>query len=340
MTTDPTMRRYRRLLYAYPRWHRQAHGPDMLTTLLDAEPLDRRGRAQLVLDGVRCRFRVPGVAAVLLAAVASLVAAGLTAAAAGYLAWQATARPVPTVRQAAALAAPVLPPHARYRYHRTDGPVDVSADPVDRLVTPIVGDPELDEGGVQLDSRSLRSDALTPRSLPLGVQLRDIHRALRGNGWRITYQDRWEVRAERGGTRIEVWPQGVYRHRYEIHVEVRSVPPPAAYPCALAGAVLGLCAGWLVAAAAIARSRRRRGPAHAAAAVLGVLGAGLSAPGAALTLVLVWVDPDQPPWLPYDFALVRPSAALGALVLVVCLGLTLARGRRTPVPDPPAPVLS
>src|SRR5690606_20586851 len=70
------MRRYRRLLLAYPRWHRRLHGPDQLTALLDLWAGGRRrptGRDDLglVLDGLRCRLRVRGAAAVILASMVS-----------------------------------------------------------------------------------------------------------------------------------------------------------------------------------------------------------------------------------------------------------------------------
>ena len=57
-------RSYRRLLLAYPGWHRRERGLEMLTTMLDAaEPGRRRPAVADVLDilwgGLRCRFRPP-----------------------------------------------------------------------------------------------------------------------------------------------------------------------------------------------------------------------------------------------------------------------------------------
>jgi hypothetical protein len=57
-------RRYRRLLWAYPRRYRRYRGTEMLTTLLDsARPGQRRPTVGAALDilvgGVRCRLRPP-----------------------------------------------------------------------------------------------------------------------------------------------------------------------------------------------------------------------------------------------------------------------------------------
>lgn len=97
--------RYRRLLWAYPNWYRQEHGPEMLSTLLDGS--GRRpswGDALGVLGrGLRCRFLPPaGPHHVYLAAIAVvfLAFAGSAVAAVAYTAPAAT----PSEEEAVAVA--------------------------------------------------------------------------------------------------------------------------------------------------------------------------------------------------------------------------------------------
>ena len=65
MNTDPACRRrYRRLLWAYPRWYRRERGREILTTLLDAAAPDRRwpsarDAADLLRGGLRRRVGPP-----------------------------------------------------------------------------------------------------------------------------------------------------------------------------------------------------------------------------------------------------------------------------------------
>ncbi|MEU7902140.1 hypothetical protein [Actinoplanes sp. NPDC049118] len=80
---------YRRLLLAYPGYYRRQHGVEILTTLMETSEPERRrpSRAEmtdLLLGGLRQRFRLPGERpAVLLAAVLAVLALGGFGAAAG-----------------------------------------------------------------------------------------------------------------------------------------------------------------------------------------------------------------------------------------------------------------
>ncbi|GAA1819931.1 hypothetical protein GCM10009682_45540 [Luedemannella flava] len=62
--TEALHRRYGRLLWAYPAWHRRELGPGLLTTMLDAAA-PGQGRptgadvVDLVLGGLRCRLGLP-----------------------------------------------------------------------------------------------------------------------------------------------------------------------------------------------------------------------------------------------------------------------------------------
>ena len=57
--TTRTERRYRRLLWAYPRSYRDHRGAEILTTLLEMAEDGRKPGVHLVLAGLRQRFRLP-----------------------------------------------------------------------------------------------------------------------------------------------------------------------------------------------------------------------------------------------------------------------------------------
>ena len=98
-------RRYRRLLWAYPRSYRDHRGTEILTTLLEMAEDGRRPGIHLVLSGLWQRFRLPARRP--LAAVAALLAAvvlgGFGAAAGTWIAWRTAA--VPSDREMRALDA-------------------------------------------------------------------------------------------------------------------------------------------------------------------------------------------------------------------------------------------
>lgn len=104
----PDERRYRRLLWAYPRGYRRRHGAEIVTTLLDmAEAGHGRPTVgqtlHLVACGVRQRFRVPRrVITVITALLSAAALGGLGAVTGNWLAWQAAA-PVPSAAEMSAL---------------------------------------------------------------------------------------------------------------------------------------------------------------------------------------------------------------------------------------------
>jgi hypothetical protein len=91
--TDRLRRAYRRLLLAYPRWHRRERGAELLTTLLDdAAPGRRRPTfaeaADLIRAGLRARVTPPRgfgrVLALVVAVYAALAGAAVAALLTGY----------------------------------------------------------------------------------------------------------------------------------------------------------------------------------------------------------------------------------------------------------------
>jgi hypothetical protein len=121
--TDETLRRrYARLLWAYPGWYRRERGLEILTTLLDAAGDEQRRPTRadafnLVLRGVRCRFRPPRAAAGWCLVIANAVLATLYGMA---LALQSTSYPGPP---AEALAVSVARTATGQAPHDIPGPV-------------------------------------------------------------------------------------------------------------------------------------------------------------------------------------------------------------------------
>jgi hypothetical protein len=120
-------RRYRRLLWAYPRSYRHAHGDDLLTTLMDAaEPGRSRPTRADVVDlargALRQRFRLPlGVYPVVAALLAALILGAIGAASGSWLAWQ-TAADLPSNAAARQIGATVLgTPRTATTVSRNDG---------------------------------------------------------------------------------------------------------------------------------------------------------------------------------------------------------------------------
>jgi hypothetical protein len=310
---DALARRYRRLLWAYPGWYRRVHGGDMLTALLDAAAAGRRGEGwRLVLDGLRCRLRVRGLVAALLAGFLSLGGAGAFAAAAGWIAWQAAASPWPTVAQATAAAGPVLLAGAPVTVTRYDDVMGGSASAVDHVLEPVLGVPEWEPGGVRFGY--LRPPAADPAASRAAVRSR-----LENAGWRTSViRDR--VIGERAGLRITVSTAGRDTLSEDYVVAVYPTPPVVAYRLGAAAALVGALVGWLVAASLVAGHRRRIPAARAGSTVFATAGAVALLPAALLSLLAVGIgDADKEaaaPWFGFEVVLARPGAVIGALLLL------------------------
>jgi hypothetical protein len=107
-------RRYRVLLFAYPRAYRRLRGAELLGTLLDAAPPGRtrptaREAANLIRHGLRARLGRPASRTVVAWAVLTVVISGVFSAAfATRVGWE-TARPLPRTAEARAMLAEILP---------------------------------------------------------------------------------------------------------------------------------------------------------------------------------------------------------------------------------------
>jgi hypothetical protein len=319
-TADPrALRRYRRLLLAHPGWHRRLHGDDLLTALLDAAAAGRRPASPtreaftLILDGLRCRLRVHGVGARLLAAMLALIGAGTVAATAGWCVWQVSSSPWPTVDKAIALAAPVLPPEAPETIVRRDDPLGPWLADADSIPLTLLGSPELRPGGVRLGyPRPLGADAAATYEMATA--------RLTADGWR-TQRAHGRLVADRQGLRITLVHVDSGADTDEMIVAVRPSPPGPAYVLGMLGAGAGALLGWLISAAAIARGRHGSLSRRIEATAVAIIGVVVSLPACLLNLTALTGsdalthDGASPPWAGYEVFLARPAAAIGAILL-------------------------
>mgnify|MGYP004508984547 CR=1 FL=1 len=238
---------YRLLLAAYPARLRRRHGAELITTMLEmAGPggtPSARDRRDVLLDGLRERFRLPaaGRPFALVAAVLALFVGGALGAAAGSFAGAQAYAPLPDGR--------------------------------------VLGEQVLEPGGNLLEDSQGRYYLTVMDDLPAEAEqsaaAEQVRQRLTAQGWTtsaVTPEgDSVQFRASDGGTELAVWVSD-----WNDLVQIAGWPArPASYvPLVLGGALLGMLAGWLVAASLthrIAGAQHRRRSAVVAGAGLVLL---------------------------------------------------------------------
>ncbi|MBM2619563.1 PepSY domain-containing protein [Actinoplanes sp. LDG1-06] len=262
-------RRYRRLMLAYPGPYRTGHGADMVTTLLEmAEPGQTRpSRADawhLVLSGLRQRFRLPsGRPLVLLAAVLITLIGGAFGAAAGSWAAEQTFTRLPGDSGVEALTRQVSGGGSEFTVSRSASPwwTGMASGHIDSPGwTPEAAQQRLTAAGWQVtaierrDGTSFTMDPATGTGVE--EKMRGAAFTAARDGLRLDVSG--YVSAERGSISVVTWPADTGATR----------------PLLVAGAVIGLLVGWLLAAAGAYRlgrqsvARRRLGVALTGLAVV------------------------------------------------------------------------
>ncbi|MFI5844809.1 hypothetical protein ACIA8K_34425 [Catenuloplanes sp. NPDC051500] len=269
------VRRYQRLLRAYPAGPRRAELLD--TLLLAAADEGRTGPSarqtvNLLLTGARARLGRPGsVSIVVLAVLVSLVAGLYTASAASVIAWRVAAPPLPNAAQLAQIGEVVTPGRpavaetAPGLFHSTDE-------------------------GVRFDTASYWTpDYAATRDLP--GYAAGLRNRLESNGWEIreheivaagvtssgiTFGARMTLSAARGDWLLSIETDGGSGEATPapadaVGVQVERLSPWPVRVATLAGLVPGLLLGWLFTGWVSRRTER-----HHLASTITVLLTGLS----------------------------------------------------------------
>jgi len=355
MTAAPAAheRRYRRLLWAYPGSYRRRHGAEIVTTLLElAESGPGRPTAaqalHLVACGIRQRFRLPAgrPLAVLTAVLAAIALGALGGAGGTWLGWQ-TATPVPSGDEVRALSAAIAGDPGEIHVYpwktatngsvvaaTTQGGAPYSAERVRTALTSagwrITTFTET-PGGVVVDFSTNPHTEAAARFIRFAATKDGL--SLTGDSMTVA-----------GGADYGI--DGPIDQRLDVWADT----PAALLPLAIAGLLLGVLAGWLLAAALAYRIRQLRRVHWTAVAALGAA-AFTAAVFPAFDLyrnlyqVLVYDSGAPNPYIVYG-----PSDQLPAGLVPACIGVGLlalaaavlitAAGARTD-PDPttqdPAP---
>jgi hypothetical protein len=248
--TTRTERRYRRLLWAYPRSYRDHRGTEILTTLLEmAEDGRRPGlHLHLILSGLRERFRLPArrplawVAALLAAAVLG----GFGAAAGTWTAWR-TASALPSDQELHALNATLgsIPADASH-HHETSA----QRGPSVLIVAEGITDSSSSRVRDTLTGAGWRITSFRESDAPRAAPREDMDLRLPSKFFAWT--------ATRDGLKMEghvwVFTGSLYTGLGTYRFKVWPVEPAVLRPLTIAGTVAGLLAGWLL-VAGLARHR-------------------------------------------------------------------------------------
>jgi hypothetical protein len=257
---DRLARTYGGLLHAYPRRYRRARRDEMLSTLLDGAPPDRRWptlaeASDLVIGGLRCHFQLPrGVAYQVIALLVGMTVGLTFAASASWLAWAGSPEPI-SVSTATALAHEAMPREP------AGGPVSYQ-DPRSLILGEAAGGysvaaaPELP----RIEFRYPGGDVAEGITM-----LAAAHERLLAEGWDAqpldenSASDFW---ASRGDARMWV---GYYATGQDlgVGVVVHGGLPVAVPLAAIIGLLIGLVVGWLWTGWAVRRYQRHAPAARA-----------------------------------------------------------------------------
>jgi hypothetical protein len=349
--TGRLARRYRRLLFCYPRAHRR---DEMLATLLEAAPPGRtrptvREAANLIRHGLRARLGRPASRTVTTWAVLATVISGVFAAAFATRAGWETAEPLPRTAQTRAMLAEVLPGQ-EFRYVE-DAPAmfTIYGQP---LGWAAVGDMVFGDGNEYALAGVGGTVTGVPAQSPQAT-LDLARQRLRDTGWRayrsmVSDTDTTLV-ARRGNTTLTIVvyfeptvyaaPTMLPADSIFLEASFQRATPPAVYPFAVLGGLVGAVAAFLLFGWA---SRRTTGR-HPARPVVTLLFGATMALWWAPTLFAVplmvkhHVDEPHPSWHPMWEWLGQPAYSLffvtggGCLLLGLALA-ALPRSRTEAVP--------
>ncbi len=338
--TGTLARRYRRLLFCYPRGHRR---DELVATLIEAAPPGRtrptaREAANLIRHGSRARLGRPASRTVTTWAVLATIISGVFAAAfATHAGWE-TAEPLPRAAQTRAMLAEILP--GREVRHVEDAPAmfTVYGGP---LRWSAVGDLLFGDGN-EYSQAGVGGVVNGVAVRPPQETLDGVRQRLEATGWTayrpMVHDTYTTLTARRGTTTLTVkvhseptvysGPSMLPEDSVLLAATFQRATPPAVYPFAVIGGLVGALVAFLLFGWA---SRRTTGRHPARGVVTVLFGA---------TMVLWWaptllavplmakhhLDEPHPSWHPMWEWLGQPTYSLFFVAGGGCalLGLALA----------------
>ncbi|MGW0435729.1 hypothetical protein ACWDV4_24705 [Micromonospora sp. NPDC003197] len=341
-------RRYRRLLFSYPRDYRRERGAEIIGTLLELAPAGRtrptlREAANLIRHGMRARLGRPDSRAVVVWAALTAIVCGLfTAAIATRAAWE-TSRPQPDRAEATAFLDQVLPEHDLVDLTTPSALFVIYSQPLslDNADSLLFGD-----GGEYGRSSTSAYAAGTPPTDP--AQLVPLtQQRLRAAGWHVYAPvvddytgcidkycgslmqiSRTELTASRGDTFAGIafqWPPTEAGGSY-LSVDLYRATPPAVPYAGVAGGLVGALVGWLLFGWASRRTDGHHPAVRATATTLYGITMFLWGAPTLLSVPSVWqhhLGEPHPQWHPFWEWLGQPTASLPFLVGCAAVLVTL-----------------
>ncbi|WP_238012301.1 hypothetical protein KZZ52_31590 [Dactylosporangium sp. AC04546] len=336
-------RRYGRLMLAYPRAYRREHGAEIVTTLMDAAgPGRERPTAgevrDLLLGGLRQRFRLPVGRLMMLAAVLTALTGGALGAAAGSAAGWATRAAAPPTDAAVAEVAGLAVGGSTWTY--------ISRQPeAYGLRYQIMAGLPTSDVPWSAEQSAARLEAAGWRVYPAVTGTTDIT-YMDADGATTRTARTTALFAQRDGILIDVSAVGSRDGGDDLALHVVPAEPAPVLPLTLLGAALGLVGGWLLVARLGYRLRRARPWQRAAIGNLAGAAWLLLALPSIGVYYLAWrtvsglahssvqLSPAAYNGYVYDLGL-NPFAAAGLPLAAVVVVLALAARPRPPVPDQP-----
>ncbi|NUR50547.1 MAG: hypothetical protein HOV71_20665 [Hamadaea sp.] len=340
---------YRRLLLCYPRSFRRERGPEIVTTLMDAAGPGRtkptRSEAfDLILSGLRWRFRLPAGLAYRMVAVVVAAFLGLTVSAiVSEVVWRASPT-VPAAAEVAAIgrsvttSAPVQGPWPSAFYDACDR---ADTNEACESLVPAGADPVVTHTWLAYQVPGAEVNAWVE-------QVRDRFAA---DGWQIgrtvysqtdqavaKYPEQtifWAVKGDLV-VRVSGDPTEKYASYPTATIAVHRQAPAMVTVGAVAGLLVGIAAGWMLAGWALRAFQRHTTAGRAAMVAVGAPGLLIAALAAVAALVLAYFFATALGWshqdsrFPYFVLSYVPVVTLAGGVSLLLTALVAAAAPRTP----------
>jgi hypothetical protein len=330
-------RRYQRLLLAYPRRYRRARGAELLTTLLEAAPAGRRWptwaeTVDLLVGGLRCRLGLPRGPLIKAAAILAALAAGaLGVAAGGWLGWRG-ADALPSQQRALAITRTAAPEASMMSSLRRDE-IFSYAEPVHSASERWLGkDSAYLPGQVQV--------MVGVEGAPGDVVAGAVQR-MRSAGWDAQVRvEPWGVTGIARHGRLIVHLAAITEQasagatqRSWLDVRVVRAEPWLVRPLIVAGGLVGLAAGWLLAGWAARRARAYEPAVRLGITALSGFGLLAQLPATVFTAYGL-ADPQRfapaASWEAYMVAGARLPTVAGVLALTAVIAMAATASRPPP----------